>query len=197
MRGNSEWRRRDKYFQARVIELHAQGWSDRDIAKQMKCSATRVRERRLVLNLPSNAHNDRHTRKVWARRQKTLKKDGVETLSELIALSRRLRAAAAGWPSETGKREVEILNLLDRVGPKSKTEIANLLGVKHLRSGGEFRRRSYLRSMVRAGLINVRKELSSYGPARNLYSVAPNARKRSAPSESGTGILSQIAGTVG
>jgi len=172
-----EWRRRDKYFERRVAELHAQGWSDRDIAKQMRCSATRARERRLKLGLPSNGHNERHTQKVWARRQKTLKKDGVETLGELVSLSRRLRAAASGWPAETGKREVEILNLLDRVGPKSKNEITNLLGLKHLRSGGSEKRRSYLRTLVRAGLVEVRKEMSSYGPVRRLYAISKDARK--------------------
>jgi len=164
-------------LERRIRELNAAGWSDREIARRMRCSATRVRKRRMSLGLPSNGHNKRHTAKLWATRLRTLKRDGVRSLAGMVELSRKLRAAASGWPPDTGRREVEILNLLDRVGPKSKNEIANLLGLRHLRSGGERRRRSYLRALLRAGLVESSREMSPYGPARRLYAVSTAARR--------------------
>lgn len=175
---------------ARIEELNRQGWSDREIAKRLSCSANRVRTWRIKLGLPSNAHNERHSGKAWASRSKQLKKDGASNLSEFIQLSRRVRAAALGWPTDLGPREVKILELLDTAGPKSKNEILNAMGLKHLRSGGN-RSRSYLRSLIQAGLVNARRELSSYGPERRLYEIAPEFKAaRAARQRSNGGFLS-------
>lgn len=175
---------------ARIEELNRHGFSDREIARRLSCSANRVRTWRIKLALPSNAHNERHHDKAWASRSRQLKKDGASNLSEFIGLSRRVRAAALGWPTDLGPREVKILELLDAAGPKSKNEILNVMGLKHLRSGGN-RNRSYLRSLVQAGLVNARRELSSYGPERRLYEIAPEFKAaRAVRQRSNGGFLS-------
>lgn len=177
---------------ARIEELNRQGWSDREIARRMGCSSNRVRTLRVRLGLPSNAHNERHNKKAWASRLRQLKRDGASNLAEFIGLSRRIRAATRGWPTDLGPGELGILELLDAAGPKSKNEIMSLMGLRYLRSGGGGGvSRSYLRNLIQAAIVEVRREPSPYGPPRRLYAISPDFKAaRAARQRSNGGLLS-------
>jgi hypothetical protein len=119
----------------RLKELHGQGWSDTEIAREFGCERHTVSACRERLGLPawygtpgSPWHEHRKTQ-VRERTAAQLKAAGCASLGELRRKAYRDYARANGWPEDLRPRAVMILNALAAKGPMTREQIAAAVGM--------------------------------------------------------------------
>lgn len=159
-----------KRFLAHVQRLHAQGLSDRQIARRLNRShgvVTRVRNR---LGLASNARVT--ARGAWQPgfrgRLSEIARNRVRQLGleEVCVFARRLceeraQAIRMGWPQAETLLEARVLDVLYRRGPMTRLAICGALGrrcnwtgvvIRSMRNRGLLANRGYAGRWVRYGL---------------------------------------------
>lgn len=148
-----------------IRNLHAQGWSDSEIAAEynrrhpetMPITRHRVGEIRAEFGLGSNRLADRQRDRVRQKTREQLRLAGAASLAEIRAKVFHDVAERNGWPRDLRPRAVQILNALWVHGPMTRRQIARAVGMpwkgsrKSLVSndpGG-----SYLAYLIRRGLV--------------------------------------------
>lgn len=118
-------------FFVRIRELNGQGMSDNEIGRLLGQSRNTIRRYRMELGLPLRGYNDRSRARVSKAR-----KDHLERRPEQSILVQRRDAAEryavkSGWPKDTPRRQVAILNVLAAVGvPMTKSELIEAIRIK-------------------------------------------------------------------
>ena len=139
-------------------ELHAQGWSDQDVADKIGHTRDRVSKRRRALKLPSQRKkvSARTRAKNAASTAQTVKKHGIKSAGQIRQIGWGRRARALGWPADLRPRELQIVHALYHRGPMTRRELTEAIGLpwrgsaKSLKSHGGG---SYTADLMRAGRL--------------------------------------------
>jgi hypothetical protein len=175
----------DRKFLGKLRRLNKAGLSDSDIALQFACDRHCVSRHRRHLNLPSQARGARWIEEIRAGTKRQCEAAGVRSLGELRALSHRIRAIKAGWPTTVRLRGLEILELLEKHGPMTRRQIIDALGMtwrgvrRSLKSNGPGG--SYLAELMRLGLVvSLGRQIKGQGKGKSvhLYSIALGAERK-------------------
>lgn len=176
-----DWARLD----TELRRLQAQGWTDREIAVELRRIAGReiarktVGNRRGALGLPHNGFSEHSRRTVATKTRKQLDRAGVATLAELRVKAWGDAARRCGWPRNLRPRHVQILNVLYQRGPMTRRQIADAVGMtwkgsrKSLVSNDP--EGTYLWHLVRRGLVvRLPRMVKGIGKGRSthLYTLA-------------------------
>jgi len=177
----------DDAFFADIRRLNAEGLSDAGIAQQLNRDRHSVSLHRKRLGLSSNQYGPRWREKILASQRRQLEEAGVSSLGEYRALMLKVRVIRSGWPEDLRYRCVQILDLLEREGPKTRKQIAEAIGMPSPGRRGEYLQSnerggggSYLSNLMRRGLVVcLGRTVYQGGPCRNvcLYSIALDARR--------------------
>ena len=142
---------RDKLLEE-FQQRHAEGWTDAQFARAHGLNRSTVKKWRRRLDLPSNLGSKRDCE---YRRQR-FKSLGLNPRRGAIGhqRSRLRRATELGWPGET-ESTARILNILYEQGPKTKVQLASMLGLKNSRAkmAMSARRGCGMRDLVSRGLV--------------------------------------------
>lgn len=135
----------------------AQGWSDAEIAAEAKCSRRWIQDIRRAMGLPASGRNERYRRRVAENTRKQVQAAGVKSLADVRAESFRRFAAEQGWPRDLRPRHVQILNILHQHGPKTRRDLADLMGLDWHGSRASLKscdsEGSYLAHLMARGLV--------------------------------------------
>lgn len=177
----------------RVRALHAEGLPDRAIAERLAGTVApgqkghwqvkEIRRNRLGLPTIPDIEGKRQAVKTQFARL------GIASGGELRGLAYRKFAAANGWPEDLRPREVQILNVLAEHGPKTRLELAGLIGMRTDRRDrpghlalltGNGPGGTYTASLLRRGLVARQARFTSgRGKGMNrlpdLYLLTPHA----------------------
>jgi hypothetical protein len=149
-------------FRRRLLELHALGWSDAEIAVELKVERHTVGDHRALLGLPMNRFSAHVRQRVAEKTREQLEKAGLRSLAELRLRTWRERARAAGWPEDLAPQYVRILTSLYERGPQSRRQLCDSAGFTwkngngrgSMCGGGRTNRNvSYLAELMRRGLV--------------------------------------------
>lgn len=168
----------DGRFLATLRRLHARGWSDAEIASEFVCERHTVSKHRRALGLPSNRGSARYRARVAAKTREQCKAAGVKSLAEVRALAFRERARRAGWPEDLRPRAIQMLDALAVLGPLTRREIADAIGMAWHGSRSSLKARgnsTYLAELMSLGLVvSLGKVVGGNGKGGNvqLYSLA-------------------------
>lgn len=165
-----------------------EGWSDTEIAAELRRDRHAVSARRKTLGLPCNAYGERVCKKISAGFQRQCERLGLSGPAELRTAAFRRFARESGWPEDLCPREVQILNLLaDRGVPMTRMEMATAMGMRTDRIGcngspvllsGKGKGGSYTGKLLRRGmLLKLARAVSGFGQGanRDLYYLGPAA----------------------
>jgi hypothetical protein len=134
----------------RIRELHAEGYSDQEIAEALGTNRVTIRKyRRDLLSLPANTSSPRRRARIAAMTREQCAVNGLGGLVELKNLSFRLESVRAGWPPEAaraGRRVLDALEAAER--PLSGREVREAVGYRNVP-------RETLRALEGLGLIRV------------------------------------------
>jgi hypothetical protein len=142
--------------------LHAQGLSDRAIARELSRRYPRLTFTRRRVHY-------------WRAAEDRVAQDGECVPRDRFDIHHRravhqLRKGLGHLPCTLRQREADILALLRERGPLTRPEIARALGVRWLRCG-KYRNQHWLGRLRRLGLV----ETQDHPPARVLYRIAQRA----------------------
>jgi len=184
--GLSRIKRWSRETYKRIGQLHAQGLTDVDIARQLQLDRRSVNAARLRgLGLPCNEEAvKRALRQSPITQARTL---GIKPGGQLRVLAFRRFATQSGWPADLRPRAVQILNALARNGPRTRRQLADDIGmpwkgskkslISNDKPGG-----TYLTNLKARGLVMrlgrlVRHQGPGSGQSRNvnLYALTPLA----------------------
>lgn len=143
-------------YEARLRELHAAGYTDSEIGKEVGRFRKTIGKHRVALGLKSNRDGRRFRDRVRSATTKRLRELGLKCLSELKQKAHREFAIRNGWPGDLGAREVTILNALLEHGPMTKRQLCETLGVRWIGSNSSLRNHygvSYLKKLQERGLV--------------------------------------------
>jgi hypothetical protein len=134
----------------RLRELHAEGYSDAEIAADLGTNRMTVRRyRRDLLKLPANTNGPRHRARIAARTREQCGQDTLGSLVDVKNLAFRLEAVRAGWPPEASRAGRRVLDALEAAGrPLSGREVREAAGLRHVP-------RETLRALEGLGFIRV------------------------------------------
>jgi hypothetical protein len=175
--------------------LHAQGYSDAEIAGRLKCDRKELGKLRRTMGLSSNAYSARFRRKVRARTGSQLRAAGLKTLAELRIKVWREKIRGMGWPEDLRPRAAQILDVLYYQGPLTRRQIAEKCGMPWKGSRQSLcssdPEGTYLAHLQRRGLVVALGRSIRSGPNSgqwcNLYAVpmgvAPSPVERSRKGE--------------
>jgi len=150
---------------ALIMTLHGRGLLDSEIADDWTAShpdapidRRTVCDLRRRLQLPSNAHNERHRNQVRQRTKAQLAKSGVHSMADLRRQAYQQYVRDRGWPDYLRPRHSQILDLLYEHGPKTRLEIAEAIGWNVGRGqrtllASKYGHGSYLADLVTVGLV--------------------------------------------
>lgn len=172
------------YYEATIHRLHAQGFSDTDIARKVDLSREAVTYHRRRLGLPNNLTHERQRRKVAAGVRQQCKREGCASLTELRWQVHRVECLRRGWPAANSPRQCDVLDIL-MTGPMTKRQIQMALGLMP-GAGGRQRPWVYemLRTLRRLGLVVSRGRIHQVGGrGRNqaVYALAPGVSREFRP----------------
>jgi transcriptional regulator with XRE-family HTH domain len=140
-----------------IRQLHAQGLTDREIGERLGISRSEISRHRRDLGLP--VHWPIILRRAL---QAQLRSMGLRSPGEMRQRAYRRYARDNGWPEDLRYREVQILNALARQGPLTRLQLADAIGMRTDRIGGNGsaalltdngRAGTYTASLLRRGLI--------------------------------------------
>lgn len=175
---------------ARLRELHAEGWCDAEIAKDLGACRHNVGTVRKKLGLPRHIggkgekwhprQRERHVRETLPKQFATL---GVRNPGEIRARSYRRYAAENGWPEDIRPRAVQILNLLAATGvPLTRRQICDGIGMKWKGSRKSLvsndKKGTYLQALADRGLVvRLGRVCQGEGKGKSsyLYTLGPEA----------------------
>lgn len=167
----------------RLRDLHAQGWTDSEIARDLDVERHSIHAWRKQLGLACNKHSERARRRVAANTAEQVRAAGLKSLAEVRSRARRSWARQCGWPEDLRPRAVQILNLLAAHGPMTRRQIADAAGMpwkgtrKSLVSMDP--EGSYLAHLVARGLVvnlgRIHKG-NGRGGSTCVYTLALNVR---------------------
>lgn len=124
------WRRRMESTFAVIRARHSEGWSDAEIAAEVRIDRRLICEwRKDYLGLPANGNNERRRAKVREKTREQLAAAGLRTLADLRREAHRAKIRAAGWPDWMLIRHAQILNLIWMRGPMTRREVAAAMGI--------------------------------------------------------------------
>jgi hypothetical protein len=153
----------------RLRALHAEGYSDAEIAAALGSYRATVRARRLRLGLPSNVASPHRAAGRARAAGDSCRRSGCEGLHEMRTLAYRLEAVHAGWPPAAGRGGKRILDALEAAGgPLTARQLQRALGLKD-------RPRTTLGNLEAIGAVSVTRRRGGNGG--NLYSLAVARRK--------------------
>lgn len=167
----------------RLRDLHAQGWTDSEIANDLDVERHSIHAWRRELGLCSNQRSEHARRRVAAKTAEQVRKAGVKNLAELRSRAFRSWARQCGWPEDLRPRAVQILNLLAAHGPMTRRQIADAAGMpwkgprKSLVSNDP--EGSYLAHLVARGLVVNLGRINKgkgIGGSTCVYTLALNAK---------------------
>jgi hypothetical protein len=169
-------------------QRNREGWTDTEIAGELKRDRHRISARRKAMGLPSHEKGERWRQAISAGVKRQCERLGLSAPTELRTRAFRLFALANGWPEDLRPREVQILNVLAARGvPMTRLELAAAIGMRTDREdrpghlaimSGNGPGGTYTASLLRRGLIAKLKRAASgfgYGANRDLYFLAPAA----------------------
>ena len=107
---------------------HAEGWSDMDIARELKRSRSLISRWRRDLGLPSLKNNQRHRAKQRDRMKRQLRRAGMNSLAEVRVAQRRRDAVQRGWPADCSPLECQALEHLEEHGEGTYHGLCEALG---------------------------------------------------------------------
>ncbi len=180
---------RDRQLRA----LHAKGWSDPEIAEQLGADRSTIGQWRRALGLPSNAHNARHRAKTAAATRRQCRRMGVKNMAECRQRVWADAIRATGWPEDLRIRHVQILDALYRLGPMTRRELAEAIGMpwqgtrRSLKSSDP--EGSYLAHLMKRGLVvNLGRIRRAKGRGRGVcvYSVPLHVQPNPQPDQETT-----------
>lgn len=116
-------------FDAFVRAKHALGWSDTETSVAWGCERHTVCDRRKRLGIGHNAYSDHRRQRVRERTREQLRAAGLPTLAAVRVRAFGDYAAAAGWPRDLRPRHVQILDALWRIGPMTRRQLADAVGM--------------------------------------------------------------------
>ncbi|HUU59676.1 MAG TPA: hypothetical protein VMZ50_09035 [Phycisphaerae bacterium] len=144
-------------FAAFLRRRNADGWSDTEIAAAWGADRHAVSNARRRLGLPSNATGPRARAKIAAAQKRQCARAGVASLAELKARRFADAAARCGWPADLRPRSVQILNALWDLGPMTRRQIAEAVGMPWKGSRASLSSNdpegSYLAHLMARGLV--------------------------------------------
>lgn len=165
--------------------LHAQGYSDEEIASQGGHNRHTVARWRRQEGLSANTFSERRIGRVREKTVAQLQTAGLSSLAEVRSLAFRGFADRHGWPADLRPRHVQILNLLAGAGvPLDRQQIAAGIGLPWIGSRKSLCSRdpegSYLAHLAARGLVlrlfRARRVLGEgKGRTRDLYTLGPAA----------------------
>ena len=122
-------------FDAFVREHHALGWSDTQIAAEYSPRVDRkvdrhtVGDRRVQLGLASVLHSEHQRARTRANTRRQLDRAGLASMAQLRLKAWADAARRLGWPDDLRPRELQILHALYTIGPMTRREIADAVGM--------------------------------------------------------------------
>lgn len=153
-RRGRRWADREK---ARLRELHAKGWSDTQIAKDLGSDRHVVGAWRARLGLPSVLWSEHQRRRTAANTREQIRKAGLRSMADLRIKAHRDLAIRSGWPEDLLLRETQILNALWEHGPQTRYQLCEAIGMpwKGSRQSMHSNRPdgSYLAHLLKRGLV--------------------------------------------
>lgn len=116
---------------ARIRELHAQGLTDPEIADKLGAERHTIGDARKALGLPSNGdpRNPRMRQKISNGVKRQCERLGVPNMAHLRLKRWAERARELGWPDDLRPRHLQILHALYHVGPMTRRELADAIGM--------------------------------------------------------------------
>lgn len=182
--GAAAKRERCRQVRQQVVQLHAAGLCDSEIARRLGSQQSTIRKHRVSLGLPVLAEAVRATRSDRLRAKATQRlAAGEPPLIVRRRAAHRRMARRHGWPADLPGRCVQILNVLAQVGPRTKRQLAEAIGMRSVghkllqcrTRGSAGETRSYTTILVDRGLIAV---IAVVGRGRtHLYGLTPQAAK--------------------
>ncbi len=165
-----------------VRRYHALGWSQSEIAAKAGVSRRTVGYILFAMGLQSNGRNERYRRRVAKKTIAQCRAAGVANLGELRAVRMREFVNRAGWPG-VSVRAAQIADALYRLGPMTRRQIAECIGVEWKGSrktlgNNRCPGHSYLTELERAGyVVRLVKAKKNSGKGRNedIYFIALEA----------------------
>lgn len=153
------------------LRLHAEGHTDRRIAKRIGISSNAVAKRRKRLGLPANIDKAETSRLIRVAIADHLRRGGISQGQKLAGV-KRLDAACAGWYGADSLSQVRILNhLWDNPG-LTQNELRDRLGYTRPQSrigGHSTVLNRLLNKLARHGLVQKKRD----GRCYRLYAVKP------------------------
>jgi hypothetical protein len=186
-------------FDAFLIEKHALGWSDEEIAAAYAAMFTGrrgvgrhfVASRRTAAGLGSNAFSEHQRQRTEAKTKEQLAAAGLSSMAELRIKAYADRKRAMGWPDDLQMQEANILSVLWDHGPMTRLEIARAIGRRTEYPGPYGDKRilgcnreggSLLATLLRRGMILRFPKQATYsnrGPRRkvDVYMLSPDIKR--------------------
>ncbi len=165
-----------------IKKYHSQGWSQSEIAAKAGVSRRTVGQILQKLGLQTNGRNERYRKRVARNTIKQCQRAGVSSLGELRALRLKQFSAKVGWPGVSA-RAAQIANALYAMGPMTRKQIAEAIGVRWKGSrktlgNNRVPGHSYMAELERAGYVvrlTKAKKNSGKGFNENIYFIALEA----------------------
>lgn len=183
-----------KPFEVFILQQHALGWSDSEIAAAwsqrfaacVPINRHTIGERRAKLGLADNSFSKHRRRRVAIKTAEQLRKAGLPSIGHLRVEAFKKRAREAGWPEDLRPRAVQILNAMWDKGPMTRRELADAIGMPWKGSRPSLHSNdpegSYLAHLMARGLVVdlgrvVRRPVAGprggQGKNVHLYSLSP------------------------
>jgi len=163
-----------------IRRLHQLGWSASEMESIVGITLRAINHRLNVLGLKPHGRSERYRKRVAEKTQAQCEAAGVRNLAELRSVNMKRVARSLGWPDHLRLRSVQILETLYQLGPMTRRQIADAIGVQWKGSRKAFATSraeggGYLAELQRAGLvIRLQKAVTAKGKGRShdLYMVA-------------------------
>lgn len=181
-------RKNFRWTDARLADLrhlHAEGWSDAEIADELKADRHNVGDVRRRLGLPHNALSQRRRDRAASKTRAQLDAAGLASLADARAAAYAKKARELGWPEQlpdrpTGPRHLQVLHALWTKGPRTRRQLCEDINMpwkgvrKSLTANGK--RGALLAQLIAAGLVVSCGRVVSgegRGKSQHLYMIAP------------------------
>jgi transposase-like protein len=169
---------------ASLRQLHAQGYSDSEIAREWGISRKVAEDWRKRAGLPSNALSEHRRARVREKTREQLARAGLPSLAHVRLAAFKKFARKHGWPEDLRPRAVMMLNAMWQRGPMTRRELADAIGMpwkgsrKSLVSNDP--EGSYLAHLMKRGLVvslGRCKQNGGQGKNTHVYTLALDVQR--------------------